>query len=105
MNPFVIHIAIITLLDLAGTLCAKFYSINKNSLLLIATFLFFGGAGYAFARSLKYEGMAITNILWTALSVTLVTITGYFAFKEEITYLQLIGIGIIIMGLVLINLK
>jgi len=105
MNPFIIHIAIITLLDLAGTICAKFYSINKNPLLLIATSLLFGGAGYVFAKSLKYEGMAITNVLWIALSIIIVTIIGYFAFKEEIATIQLIGIGVIVVGLVLINLK
>ena len=105
MNPFILHITIITLLDLAGTLCAKFYSTNKNPLLLLATFLLFGSAGYVFARSLKYEGMAITNVMWIALSVILVTIIGYFTFKEEIAYIQLIGIGVIVIGLVLVNLK
>ncbi len=105
MNPFITHIAIITLLDIAGTICAKYYSINKNYFFLLATFLLFGSAGYVFARSLKYEGMAITNVLWIALSVIVVTIIGYLAFKEEIAYIQLIGIGIIVIGLVLINLK
>ncbi|MCD6109795.1 EamA family transporter [bacterium] len=105
MNPFIINIAIITLLDLSGTLCAKFYSINKNPLLLIATIMLFGSAGYVFAKSLKYEGMAITNILWIALSVVAVTILGYFIFKEEISNIQLTGIGVIIIGLILINLK
>ena len=105
MNPFILHIAIITLLDLAGTLCAKYYSINKSFLLLLATFLFFGGAGYAFAKTLKYEGMAITNVLWIALSVIVVTVIGYFVFKEEIAPLQIIGVVVIIIGLVLINLK
>ncbi len=105
MNPFIVHIAIITLLDIAGTICAKFYSINKNSLFLIATVLLFGGAGYVFARSLRYEGMAITNVLWISLSIILVTIIGYYAFKEEIAHIQLIGIGVIVIGLFLINLK
>ena len=105
MNPFIIYIAIITLLDIAGTLCAKFYSINKNPLLLISTILLFGSAGYVFAKSLKYEGMAITNVLWIALSVIFVTIVGYFVFKEEITTLQLSGIGIILVGLILVNIR
>jgi len=105
MNPFILLIAIITLLDLAGVLSAKFWSINKNPLLLLATFLFFGGAGLIFARSLRYEGMAITNVLWVALSVIIVTIIGYFIFKEDIAPIQIAGIVIIIIGLILINLK
>lgn len=105
MNPFIIHIAIITLLDLAGVLSAKFYSINKSPSLLGLTVLCFGGAGFFFARSLKYEGMAITNVLWIAISVILVSIIGYFAFKEDIAPIQIAGIVIITIGLILVNLK
>jgi len=105
MSPFIAHIAAITCLDIIGTLCAKFYSLNKNPLFLLATFLFFGGAGFVFAKSLKYEGMAIANILWIALSVMIVTVIGYFAFKEHISLIQFIGIGVIIVGLVFVNYK
>ncbi len=105
MSPFVINIAIITALDLIGVVCAKFYNIHKNPLLLVGTVLLFGAAGFVFAKSLKYEGMAITNVLWIALSIILVTIVGYFIFKEEIAPIQLAGIGVITVGLVLINLK
>ena len=65
MTPFIIHILIINLLDLAGVFSAKFYSINKNPGFLLLTALLFGGARFVFAKSLKYEGAAITNILWT----------------------------------------
>ena len=105
MSPFVYHIAIITLLDIAGTISAKLWSIHKNPLLILGTFLLFGAAGYVFARSLQYEGMAITNVLWISLSIIAVTLIGYFTFNEDIAPIQLIGIGVIIIGLILINLK
>ncbi|MBT5016499.1 hypothetical protein HN748_03470 [Candidatus Peregrinibacteria bacterium] len=105
MNPFIYYIVLITLFDLAGTICAKYYSLHKHPGFLIATVLFFGGAGFVFAKSLKYEGMAITNVLWIALSIIIVTLIGYFAFKEEIAIIQLIGIGVILIGLILVNLK
>jgi multidrug transporter EmrE-like cation transporter len=105
MNTLLVHIIAITILDVLGVICGKFYSINKNNLLLAATCLFFGAAGFVFAKSLKYEGMAITNVLWIALSVLFTTIIGYFFFKEEITSIQFIGIAGIMVGLVLINLK
>lgn len=104
MNPFVYYVAAITLLDITGTVCAKFYSLHKNPLLLVMTALLFGGAGFVFAKSLKYEGMAITNVLWIALSIIAVTLIGYFGFKEDIALIQLIGIGVIMAGLILINL-
>jgi len=105
MKPFYYYIAIITLLDLAGTLSAKFYSINKNPLLLIATIVLFGGAGLTFALSLRYEGVAITNILWIAISIVVVTIMGIFFFKESVAPIQIAGIIVITAGLILVNLK
>ena len=105
MSPFILLIVTINLLDLAGVLSAKFWSINKNPLFLLATFLFFGGAGLIFDRSLRYEGMAITNVLWIALSIITVTIVGCFVFKEDIAPIQIAGIVVITIGLILINLK
>ena len=105
MNPFFLHIAIIVALDIAGCLAAKYYSLGKNPLLLVATFLLFGGAGLVFAKSLKYEGMAITNVLWIAFSIIAVTLIGYLYFKETITGIQMAGIVVITLGLVMINLK
>lgn len=105
MSPFLLHIILISLLDLAGTLTAKFYSLHKNPWFLVATALLFGLAGLVFALSLKYEGMAITNVLWIAISIVLVTLIGYFTFNENIAPIQLAGIGVIVVGLVLINLK
>jgi len=102
---FAVHIAIITALDIAGTVAAKYWSITKHPLFLLATFLLFGSAGFVFAKSLKYEGVAITNVLWIALSVAIITILGFFLFKEDILPIQFIGIGIIIVGLIVINLK
>lgn len=105
MNPFLVNIAIITVLDIGGIISAKLYSIHKNPLLLLATFVLFGSAGIMFAKTLKYEGMAITNVLWIALSIIIGVIIGYSVFKEEIAPIQFIGMGIIVIGLFLINWK
>ncbi|MFA6305408.1 MAG: SMR family transporter [Candidatus Gracilibacteria bacterium] len=105
MPKFYVLIAILNTLDLAAILCAKFWSTSKNPIFLALTILLFGGAGLCFALSLRYEGIAITNILWIAISVILVTIVGYFFFKETITLLQFLGIALITAGLVLVNLK
>lgn len=103
MNNFYILVAIISLLDLAAIIAAKFWIVSKNSLYLILTVLLFGVAGFFFAKSLQYEGIAITNIIWVALSSILVTVAGYFIFRETITPLQLTAMAVILVGVVLIN--
>ncbi len=104
MSPFLLHIIAINLLDLVGIICAKYWFLTRHPAWLVATVVLFGGAGYVFAKSLRYEGMAIANVLWIAISIILVTIAGYFLFKENISATQFIGMGIIVAGLVVINL-
>ena len=103
MSPFLLIILSISLFEVAGNVTAKLWSLHKHPSAFISTILFYGIAGGLFARSLKYEGMAIANILWISLSVILATILGYFVFKEDISLLQLAGIGIITVGLIMIT--
>ncbi len=105
MSKFYLLIAAMNIFDLIAVMCAKLWNTNKNPIFLALTALFFCGAGLFFALSLKYEGVAITNILWISISVILITLVGYFFFKENITTLQFIGIALITTGLVLVNLK
>ncbi|MFH1533684.1 MAG: SMR family transporter [Nitrospirota bacterium] len=105
MSPFFLHIAIIAVLDIAASITAKYYSITKHPLLLVATFIILGSAGVVFAKSLKYEGVAIANVLWIVVSIIGVTLIGYLYFKESITGIQMAGIVVITLGLVMVNLK
>ncbi|MDD2807407.1 MAG: hypothetical protein PHW95_02725 [Patescibacteria group bacterium] len=103
MNNFYTLVAIISLLDLAAIVSAKFWVISKNNLYLTLTVLLCATAGFFFARSLQFEGIAITNIIWGALSSILVTAAGYFIFREIITPWQFVAMAIILVGLVMIN--
>jgi len=105
MSPFILNVLVISLFDLLGLVSGKLWSIHKNAWWLVATALFFATAGLAFARSLRYEGMAITNILWVAFAALFTTLVGYFVFKENISTLQFMGMLIIIVGLAMINWK
>src|SRR3989344_325373 len=97
---FITYITIVALLDTMAIVSAKYWQITKQPAFLAATVLAFALAGFFFARSLQYEGMAITNIIWMALSTLCITSIGYFLFKEAITPLQFIGIATIIVGLI-----
>lgn len=104
-KTFILYIVLIITLDAGAAMLAKLWSIHKNPLFLLGTCLAFGTAGYFFARSLQYEGVAITNIIWIALSAIIVALMGYFGFKEPLSSIQVSGILVVIIGLVLINLK
>jgi len=105
MKQYYIYVALINLLDLLGIVSAKLYYLTKNTLWLALTVVLFAGAGFFFAKSLQYEGAAITNVLWVAISVLLVTVVGYFVFKEVITPLQFMGMALVLVGLILITIR
>ncbi len=105
MGRFYLYIAAINTLDLLAILSAKMWHITGKPYYLVGTALGFAMAGIFFALSLKYEGMAVTNVLWIAISVILVAAMGYFVFKEHITSLQLVGMGCVILGIVFLNIR
>lgn len=105
MAKFYLFIVIISLLDLFAEYMGKQWILAGRPLYLVLTVLGFGIAGFFFAHSLKYEGVAVANILWIALTAILVTLMGYFVFKEQLSALNLVGIATIIVGVILLNLR
>lgn len=105
MAKFYLFIVIIAVLDLFAEYSGKLWSMGGKPIYLALTVLGFGTAGFFFALSLKYEGVAIANILWIALTAILVTLMGYFVFKEALSVTNLIGIGVVILGVILINIR
>lgn len=105
MEKFYFFIAATTIFDVIGIISAKLWHINKNPLFIVSTCLFFGLAGYMFARSVRFESIGIANAIWGGLSAILIVASGYILFKENIAPIQIFGIAAIVIGLVLVNLK
>lgn len=102
---FYLLIILLSLSDLVGISMAKYWHLKHNNLYLLASILSFAAAAVFLALSLKYEGAAIVNIIWVALSAILITFVGYFVFKEPIAIHQFIGIFVILIGLIIIQWK
>ncbi|MBU0577860.1 EamA family transporter [Patescibacteria group bacterium] len=105
MAKFYFYIALINTFDLLAILAGKMWSITYKPFYLVFCSLGFAIAGFFFALALKYEGSAVTNVLWIAISVGLVTIMGYFVFKEHISGWQFLGIATVLLGIVFLNIK
>lgn len=102
---FYLFLSAMLILDLTGIVAVKFWGIKNNNLYLLLGILAYAASAVPLAYSVKYEGAAITNIMWVALSAVCMTIIGYYGFKEIITPLQFIGIGIILIGLIIVQIK
>lgn len=105
MAKFYALIVTVALFDLIAEYAGKMWVLEGKSIYLWLTCAGFGAAGFFFALSLKYEGVAIANILWIALTIILVTLMGYFVFKEHLSPINILGMAVIVLGIILVNLK
>ncbi len=99
------YLLLLILFDLAGFIALKFWHLKHNKIFLTLGMLSFALAALFVALSLKFEGIAIVNIIWVAVSAITVTLVGYYGFKEPIALHQFIGIAIIIIGLIFVQWK
>jgi multidrug transporter EmrE-like cation transporter len=58
---------------------------------------------FLLVKTYDYQKMAIANVLWNALTSILVAVVGYYAFSESLSWLQIMGFVVVIIGMGMIN--
>ncbi|MCL5772975.1 MAG: SMR family transporter [Firmicutes bacterium] len=99
---FYFLIVAIGLIDFISSILLRYWAGNGKPLLLVTGVFGFAMVGLLFAFSMKYQGLAVANILWTACAVIFCTIAGMFLFKEHLSVSQIIGTLLILTGLVFV---
>ncbi len=90
---------------IAETLGTSFLKMSNGftqffpSLLAVALFCI---ALFLSAITLKYIAIGIVYAIWSGLGIVLVTLVGYFYFKQNLDIAALIGIGLITIGVLVI---
>jgi len=70
------------------------------SLIVVAGY---GVAFYFMTISMRVLPMGIMYAIWSGLGIVLISIIGWFAYKQSLDIPALIGLSLIIMGVVVIN--
>ena len=65
----------------------------------------YGISFYALALTMRTLPVGIIYAIWSGLGITLVTLVGWFVFKQQLSLQVLIGMGLIIAGVVVMNLS
>lgn len=60
---------------------------------------------WIFLTALKFESMVIMNLMWDLVSDVLVTLSGFFYFKEQIGPYKTIGVALSFVALALMSLE
>jgi small multidrug resistance pump len=65
----------------------------------------YGISFYALALTMRTLPVGVIYAIWSGLGITLVTLVGWFVFKQHLSTNVLVGIGLIIAGVVVMNLS
>ena len=69
----------------------------------IAVFVFFSIAFYLLSHVIKVIPIGIAYAIWAGVGIILTAIVGFFVFKHHLDLAAMIGIGLIVSGVIVIN--
>jgi multidrug transporter EmrE-like cation transporter len=94
------YVLLIVMLETLAMSCFK-KSVDSNAFFAVGV-LFYAAVGYLLRLTMNATGMAMTNALWSGLSVVATTVVGILLFKETLHLhdyfaIALIGAGVMIL--------
>lgn len=95
------YVLLIVMLETLAMSCFK-RSVDNNAFFALGV-LFYAAVGYLLRSTMNGTGMAMTNALWSGLSVLATTIVGIMLFKETIHMHDLGAIALIVSGVMILK--
>lgn len=95
------YVLLIVMLETLAMSCFK-RSVDNNAFFALGV-LFYAAVGYLLRSTMNGTGMAMTNALWSGLSVMATTIVGIMLFKETIHLHDLGAIAMIVTGVMILK--
>ena len=95
------YVLLIVMMETLAMSCFK-KSID-NSAFFAAGVLFYAFVGYLLRLTFNGTGMAMTNALWSGLSVVATTVVGTMLFKETLHFHDFFAIALIAAGVMILK--
>lgn len=92
---------------LCETIATSFLKKTDQFTKLVPTVVFLvaiSASFYLLSHALKGIPMGIAYAIWSAVGIVLISLVGYFAYKQSLDTPALIGMAFIVVGVVIINL-
>ena len=83
----------------------KFLGTLGGSWVFPFSFAVYGSQALIFYKTLAIESMGIMNILWDVISDILVALIGVYYFGETLNTIQILGIGLSMVGMSMLRYK
>jgi multidrug transporter EmrE-like cation transporter len=94
---------LLTLIESVGDYALKRFALEGHPLAFAVGFGIYGALAAVLVYLFKTLGLAITNAYWDATSNVISMLVGYFLLHEVYEVKQWIGMGIVTVGMLLIN--
>ena len=88
----------------AGDVLAKYWSTNVKPIFYFAALIAYAFSGFFYIPTLLREGLVITSVIWSILSIIGFLVVGIVLFKETLTSLQVVGVILGVIALVILTL-
>jgi len=104
-NNFAIGLLLIggAILTMGDVLMKKWASSSSNIYYIIGIIVYVIAIGFL-AESFKYKNMAVANAICVGFNIVTLVLISWLYFKEALTMTQLIGVGLILTGIFVIEL-
>lgn len=86
-----------------GDLMGKFWSVNSRPLFYVIALICYFLSGVFYIPSLMREGLVITSVIWSILSIAGFLFIGLVVFNESLTPLQITGVVLGVIALILLS--
>lgn len=106
MNKFIHFIFIILLIVMAEACafyCLKEYNITSRTFYFLLAIISYIIVCYLLIETFNEKGMAVTNVLWSGLSIVASTSLGVIYFKEHLVQSDYIGIFFVTVGIMILK--
>ena len=94
-------VVLICILELGGISCLKQWATSKNRWYFTGGILLYIMVACLLAYSLTLGQLSIVNAMWQVIALLLVTAVSIFFFKEHLTTIEWVGLGVISVGFVI----
>lgn len=88
-----------------GDLSGKYWSTNQQPVFFLLAVLGYALSTFFYLPVLLREGLVITSLLWSLLSIVGFVFIGLVIFKETLTPLQIFGVVLGVIALVILSIS
>jgi small multidrug resistance pump len=99
-----LYLVLAILLEVAGTTSMKLSGGFSKLIPSVSIFVFYGLSFVSLTLALKKVEISVAYAIWAGVGTALITLIGIIYFSESMTLIKLLGIGLIIVGVVGVNL-